>query len=326
MAFRFRLDEPIDKGFRRIGTEQIERARRHLRANVDPATEIHEARKCMKRIRALLRLGRDSLGETVYHAETARFRAIAATLSSARDSHVTVATIVKLTAETESRAASQALARLKEAVIAERPETPAHAAEQRAEADAGLERALQRFRRLRFAPGSFATLEQGLVRNCRRARARRDTAYAERSDEAFHDWRKCVQTHWRHMALLSRAWPALFEAEVDAARHLSQVLGDDHDLALLRIRLAALPPGTLPAADADEIETLIAAHQAALRRAAKPQSDMIFAERPKALGRRISGIWRGAAATAREAGAVKSEALSPRTEKRAKTRAAAARG
>jgi len=319
MAFRFRLDEPIEKGFRRIGAEQIERARRQLQANADPATEIHEARKCMKRIRALLRLGRDSLGDAVYHAENAHFRAIAATLSSARDGHVIVATIVKLAAETQSQAASQALARLKEAVLAQSPETSARAAAERAEADAGLERALQRFRRMQVSPDTFATLEQGLVLNRRKALARRDVAYAERSDEAFHNWRKRVQTHWRHMALLSRAWPALFEAEIDAARHLSQMLGDDHDLALLRIRLGTLAPETLPAADAEQIEGLIAARQAALRRAAKPQSDVIFAERPKAHGRRISGIWHGAVATVQEKKALKDEASAPAKEARART-------
>jgi hypothetical protein len=319
MAFRFRLDEPIEKGFRRIGMEQIERARRQLRANADPATEIHEARKCMKRIRALLRLGRDSLGDAVFHAENAHFRTIAGTLSSARDSHVIVATIVKLEAEPRSQAASQALAHLKEIVLAESSETSAHAALERAEAEAGLERALQRFRRLRFAPDTFATLEQGLVHNCRKAQARRDVAYAERSDEAFHNWRKRVQTHWRHMALLSRAWPALFEAEIDAARRLSQMLGDDHDLALLRIRLATLAPDTFPAAAAEQIEGLIVARQAALRRAAKPQSDVIFAERPKAHGRRISGIWHGAEATVREKTALKNEASAPAKETRART-------
>src|SRR5262249_47698860 len=85
MAFRFKIDEPIEKGFRRVGAEQIEKARRQLSANADPAAEVHEARKCMKRARALLRLGRNGLGETVYRAENAQLRSIAQSLSGARD-------------------------------------------------------------------------------------------------------------------------------------------------------------------------------------------------------------------------------------------------
>jgi hypothetical protein len=301
MAFRFRVGEPIEKGFRRIGAEQIERARRQLAANADAATEVHEARKCMKRIRALLRLGREGLGETAFRAENAHFRAIAGSLASARDDHVLLETIVKLAAESDGHTAGPALARLKETVAAQRSEAATgDSPERRAEADAALERALRRFRRLRLAPDSFATLEQGLVRNYRKGLECRDVAYAENTDEAFHEWRKCVQTHWRHMALLSRAWPELFEAHIEAARRLSQTLGDDHDLALLRVRIADLPLDAVSTADAQEIEGLIQARQAALRRAARPQGDMIFAERPKAHGRRIAGIWHGAAALLRE--------------------------
>lgn len=301
MAFRFRFDEPIEKGFRRIGAEQIERARRQLAANTDPATEVHEARKCMKRIRALLRLGRQGLGETVYRAENAHFRAIAGSLASARDDYVLLETIVKLTAETEGHAVAPALNRLKATVAVRHPEKANGTdASGRAEADAALERALRRFRRLRLEPDSFTTLERGLVRTYRKGLECRDVAYAENTDDGFHEWRKCVQTHWRHMALLSRAWPELFEAEIEAARRLSQILGDDHDLALLRMKLAALPPDALPTGDADRIEGLIAARQTALRRAAGPQGEVIFAERPKAHGRRIAGIWHGAAALSRE--------------------------
>lgn len=299
MAFRLRIDEPIEKGFRRIGAEQIERARRQLAANADPATEVHEARKCLKRIRALLRLGREGLGEAVFRAENAQFRTIAASLASARDDHVMVETIVKLMAEDDGRLGG-ALGRLKAAVLANRAPETETAAVGRTEADAALERAARGFKRLRIAPNSFATVERGFVRNYRKALKCRDLAYAEGTDEAFHEWRKCVQTYWRHMALLSRAWPALFEVHIEAARGLSQALGDDHDLALLRQGLAALPAGTLPADDVQAIEALIAARQGALRRAAKAQGQLIFAERPKAIGRRITAVWESAVRAHRE--------------------------
>jgi len=322
MAFRFRVDEPVEHGFRRIGAEQIERARRQLQSGTDAAGAVHETRKCLKRIRALLRLARVGLGDTVFHAENARFRAIAGTLAAARDDYVLLETVVKLTAESDGPATSLALRRFKEVVVADRPAEAAATADHRAEADTALERAARRFKRLRLEPDTFATLEQGLVRNYRKGLARRDAAYAENTDEAFHDWRKCVQARWRHMALLSRAWPAMFEAEVEAARSLSQILGHDHDLALLRAKLALLPPDALPRGDAHEIETLITTRQKALRHAACPQGEVLFAERPKAHGRRISGIWHGAAAAIRaEAETASTE---PKADKRLRAKAPAA--
>ncbi|HYD15570.1 MAG TPA: CHAD domain-containing protein [Hyphomicrobium sp.] len=319
MAFRLKLDEPIEKGFRRIGVEQIDRARRQLAARQEPAIEVHEARKCMKRIRALLRLGRIGLGETVYRTENAHFRSIANALSSARDDHVLLETVVKLIASDEGKTAS-ALGRLKEAVLAQRFLEPNGAADGRIDADAALERAVRRFRRLRIEPDSFETLEQGLVRNYRKAIKRRVTAYAENTDDAFHEWRKCVQTHQRHMTLLSRAWPPLFDAHVEAARELSQILGDDHDLAILRQRMSSLPADMLSADDIKEIESLIQARQESLRLAAKPRGDIVFAERPKAHGHRITGIWAGAKAEKREDADTEVAAPPKRTRAKAQAR------
>ncbi|MGE0022349.1 MAG: CHAD domain-containing protein [Hyphomicrobium sp.] len=294
MAFRLRIDEPIEKAFRRAGVEQIERARRELTAARNaPATAVHEVRKCLKRIRALLRLARVGLGDAVFRAENAHFRAIAASLSTARDDQVLLETVVKLASE-HGATAGPALGRLKQAVLARRNGAADDSTAEFSDAEAALDRAARRFRRLRIDPNTFATLEKGLVRNYRKGIAERDRAYAEETDEAFHEWRKCVQTHWRHMALLSRAWPAQFEAHIQGARELSQLLGDDHDLAMLRDTLATLPADALSREDAETIRALVRAHQTALRGAARSHGLMLYAERPKAHGRRIAAIWAAA--------------------------------
>lgn len=300
MAFRLKVDEPIEKGFRRAGVEQIERARRQLTASAAGASEVHEARKCLKRIRSLLRLGREGLGETVYREENDSFRSIAHSLAGERDHHVLLETIVKLMAETDGRTAL-ALKHLKDAVSAAHTTTSADTASvSYAEANTSLERAMKRFKRLRIDPDDFSAFEQGLVRNYRKGLERRAIAFAENTDEAFHDWRKSVQAHWRHMQLLSKAWPQLFSAQLEAARELSQILGDDHDLALLRVKMTELPKDALSKENVDEIEALIQVRQSALRSLAKPVGDIIFAEKPNAHGRRLAGIWHGAAAKSKE--------------------------
>lgn len=319
MAFRFKFDEPIEKGVRRIAVEQIERARTQIAAKKDPAAEVHEARKCMKRTRALLRLGRDGLGEDVFQAENARLRSIGAALAPARDDHVVIETIVKLMTSEDCGDATHALARLKAALLVERAKDAMSAGAGLAEANADLESALRRARRLRITPDCFATLERGLVRNYRRGLKRRALAYTENTDQAFHDWRKCVQAHWRHMQLLSKAWPAHFGANVEMARELSQILGDDHDLAVLREKLRALPSSALSDEDRHEIERLLETRQHTLRRAAKPRGEMLFAERPKAHGRRITAVWEGAVAQSGQEDSA--EAAKPQKRPRAKVAA-----
>jgi CHAD domain-containing protein len=297
MAFRLKLDEPIEKGFRRIAAEQIQRARAQITACQNPAAEIHEARKCMKRIRALLRLGREGLGDSVFRAENARFRSIAAAMAPARDRTVVQQTLIRLAAACDG-ATSRAFERLDAAL--QHPQapvagsTPSHVDDLPAQ----LDRALRQMRRLQISPNTFETIERGLVWNYRRGLRRLDEAFAQGTDEAFHDWRKCVQIHWRHMALLSRAAPPLFEAHIATARELSQILGDDHDLAMLKDRVAALAPDAFSAGDRDTVERVIAAHQTMLRQSAHLRGQMIFAEKPKAHGRRIAAIWKGAIALA----------------------------
>lgn len=323
MAFRFRLDEPIQKEFRRIGMDQIERARRQLAAGADPATEVHEARKCIKRIRALLRLGREGLGGAVFRAENARFRSIAAMLAPARDSHVLAETLSALDADA-SAGQREALARFKTALAAATPASKPAEGQGGVNADAlvALDRALRRFRRLDLKPDNFSVLAAGMTRSYRRGVIAFEAAYATESDEAFHDWRKAVQAHWRHMQLISRAWPALIEARVVAARALSQILGDDHDLALVRQRLESLPGGTLDAGDTREITRMIADRQRDLRARARPRGHMIFAERPKAHGRWITALWKAAVARERiEAEAPAEPPVAPPPKARARSSA-----
>ena len=102
--------------------------------------------------------------------------------------------------------------------------------------------AKKRFARLRLAGSGFDVVGAGLETSYRKARRAFRDAYDEPTDEAFHEWRKGAQPHWRQMTLLSRAWPEYLGARASEARSLSQILGDDHDLAHAR-RLRALGRG-----------------------------------------------------------------------------------
>jgi CHAD domain-containing protein len=290
MAFRFKLNEPVEKGFRRIGLEQIARAERQLSASESLEVATHETRKSLKRIRALLRLAQPGLGDAVCRAENARFREIAALLAPARDSDVLVETVTKL--ETlPGEVANAALAAVKKLILDARERSQPGRSEGTREALEKLAQAKKKFRRLKLEPDDFSTIERGIAQSYRRGRHAFAAAYADGADEAFHEWRKAVQQHWRQMALISRAWPALFEARVEAARALSQLLGDDHDLFLLVEYVRALPADRLSAMHVGEIERQARARQAELRKLAGPRGRQLFAEGAGGLARRIRTIW-----------------------------------
>ena len=294
MAYRFKLEQSIGKGFRRVGLEQIDHAL--VRLGAKPAEQevaVHDVRKCMKRLRALLRLARGSVGEARFERENARFRDVAQLLAATRQRHVLEATLLALAATDPDpgSALGEAIAGARRALqagdepIALPPEAIGRARKQ-------LVAGRRAFDRLQLAGKGFGALEDGLRRSYASARKAFATAYASPCDESFHELRKHVQHHWRHMLLLRRAWPEVLGARAAAARELSQALGDDHDLADLIAFLEGLAARALPPSKSRLILVAARARQAELRELARYRGEQLLAEEPRAFVARMAAYWR----------------------------------
>jgi hypothetical protein len=84
--------EPLADGLRRMAVAQLDLAIELLGGGADERA-VHETRKAIKRLRALLRVLRGELGERAYERENAALRGIARSLSQARDTAVMLATL-----------------------------------------------------------------------------------------------------------------------------------------------------------------------------------------------------------------------------------------
>lgn len=305
MAYRFHLKAPVGKEARRILLEQIERAESQLEAaghaaSVNPdgtRTGIHETRKALKRIRALLKLIRPGLAEEHYSQENARFRDIGRLLAASRDRAVLIETLHKLGAsDVALEAPVAALVRhFGEAGESDAAQGPGLAA-QIETAAANLRAAKHAVRRIRLDPDSFAPIEQSLAAGFKRAVEAEARSAETNDDELVHAWRKTVQQHWRHMALLQRAWPDYFLARVAIARRISQLLGDDHDLSLLAASLGKLPEGILPELQQQAVIDAALAGQRRLRAEARLLNALLFSGSSKAFARTIREIWEASGA------------------------------
>lgn len=288
MVFRFQLIEPFDAGFRRLMLEQIERAEQELSSTGDRAVAVHEMRKSMKRCRALLRMVRPAIGGNIFHGENARFRSAAHHLGGARDQHVIMETLAKLEAADDGANAPMFVKARK--AIADRGDTgvtPGAIAETLKLLEEGRE-ALQG---IEFGGETgFAMVREGLEETYRRGRKAFRTAYDHATDEHVHEWRKTVQQHWRQMAALEVSWPDTMKARAGMARRLSQLLGDDHDLAVL----IAFASGHLDTKTARGLIASARAAQARIRVEAQPLGSQLYYEKPKALGARIAHYWHSA--------------------------------
>ena len=293
MTYRFKLQEPIGRGVARIGLEQIEIAEAKLASKDDISTAIHDARRCLKRVRALLRLVQPGLDEGIYRRESERLSGIGKLLSGARDLDVMRQTLTKLEGRLEAMPAGAAerLGKL-----------AAHSQGLSRKAGSGGRRqALQRLgqsKRL-FTGNAIAQIElddliDGLGRTYRKARKAFRAAYRQPSDEAFHAWRKRVQLHWRHMALLSRGWPEALSARAGEAKELSRLLGEDHDHSILLTLARQRGASIIEPKDLEALTALCSSCQDELRAAARPRGERLFAEPARNLEERVAHYWTSA--------------------------------
>jgi CHAD domain-containing protein len=86
MAYEFKRDEPVANGVRRIVREELSSAAENVKVKKvrERDLAIHELRKGVKRVRALLKLLRPVLGDT-YPAEAQAWRGLGQRLSALRD-------------------------------------------------------------------------------------------------------------------------------------------------------------------------------------------------------------------------------------------------
>ncbi len=77
----------------------------------------------------------------------------------------------------------------------------------------------------------------------------------------------------------------------DQADHLSELLGDDHDLAVLQQMLADEPDRFADAATRELLAALIEHRRGELQHEAMLLGPRLFLDRPKAFARRLEGYW-----------------------------------
>jgi len=111
------------------------------------------------------------------------------------------------------------------------------------------------------------------------------------SVESFHEWRKRAKYLRYHLRLLRPAWPRLLKRTRSEVKTLGDLLGDDHDLAVLEeVLTVALGDNT----DQERIGVLMALmrqRSLELRDQACWLGRRIYAEKPKAFRKRIGCYW-----------------------------------
>lgn len=287
MAYRLDLDEPLGAELRRVAAEQLGRAIAGLEAATPrkrPAA-VHDARKRVKKTRALLRLMRPGLARDVYQDEQDALRAAGRLLSGTRDADVLGETVDGLAERFAGRMPASSFNGLRRAVTARaRSEI---ATDHSAEAIAALRAIAARAAVWPLEDCDAKALRKGAVRVQKAGAKRYAAARRAEAGVALHELRKRVKDRWYHERLLRDGWPAVGKAYAGEADRLGELLGDEHDLAVLDERLARHGGELRMRADVGDVRALVAERRAQLAAEALALGRLLYGERPKAYGRRL---------------------------------------
>ena len=291
MPYQLQAGETEAQALRRCAREQLDRAIAELTDGLktDPVTAVHDARKALKKERSLLRLARGPMKPSERRAINAALRDAGRRLSDARDAEVMIQAVDDLSTRYAGQLPKRTFNAIKSHLNKQAAGARASLADASAVADElrGLRAGVDDWR---MRGDGWKAIGDGLEEGYRRGRRAYRRARRKPTTENLHEWRKRAKDFWYHVRLLEPLSPAALHGYAKEAHELSDLLGDDHDLAVLRDTLvgadAAVP------ADVESVLTLIEHRRDQLQAEAMQVGARLYAEKPKAFTRRMRAYWK----------------------------------
>ncbi|SCW74283.1 CHAD domain-containing protein [Rhizobium mongolense subsp. loessense] len=297
MPFRIRPDFDFTDQFRRVATDQLERAITVLEQRPDGAhAAVHGFRKNVKRLRSLYRLVAKEAPD-FQKRQNARLRDAAKSLSSIRDAAALIGTAEYLQKGARGDAESEALSRIVTILQSRR--------DWMVEAESGLEQklhdtavslkdAITAVDKVSFKSNqrrNARMLAKSWQRTLRRARTALDACRDTAAVEDFHELRKRTYDYRLYHALLRNLWPAAMKAKQDAAKDLAERLGHVNDLSVLSQLVEAEPQLFTRNEDLAHLLDAIIFRQQEERQSALADAGRVFADKPQDEANRIEALW-----------------------------------
>ena len=287
--FRLREGEPVPAGLQRIAGSQLEMSLERLEGDTDEdlGTAVHETRKSLKRLRATVRLARDELGDDVYRRENGAFREAGRRLAGARDSQVLLETLAAVTDRSPDEIPTARVHRFKRTLVGQHGAAQRRLREGAAIADvlSELRDASARVPDWPLEREGFGALAPGFKRIYRRGRRAYRAARREPSTENLHELRKRAKDLWYAAQIVRSASPKKLKPIVRRAHELSNLIGEDHDLAILGQRAGECRDRFADEAAVGELAKLVERRGAELRQEAMDVAKQLFRKKPSKLVR-----------------------------------------
>jgi CHAD domain-containing protein len=253
---------------------------------------IHECRKSIKRLRALLELVQRPIGRAAFQRCDSSLRDVAHALGPLRER----AALDERLDALEERLGSEAdFSPLRSLIAPKSLQAPEQGARTLEAAKADLKLIRGRLEALVVDGNDWDVIADDFRRTYAAGRKAHRHAGLVPGPEQLHALRRRAKRHQHQLALLEPIWPGPIKARRHELATLGEELGEHHDLALLEATLerSSIPP----ALSAARVRLLsqIARRSRELETSALGLAARVYAERPSRLSDRFGayfGIWR----------------------------------
>ena len=287
MGYHIEKGESLATAFGRIAAEEIDLAMAQSR-RLHRGEAVHNARKALKRLRALLRSLRVAFPKKLFRAENRHIAATCRRISPLRDVHVQLRTLGKLKA-----AASPAGDHIRRQLLRQQSSFIRRIPTLRKTVRALLDVSRQSLASWPLRKATAEDLASGLKRIYKQGREAFKTARKSPTPGHLHAWRKKTKSLGYGLEMIKNLGSGELSKMIRCSDILTEALGDDQDLFMV-LRALDKEHRSNPASDFDRLANRISLKRAKRQKRAFKLGEKVYGEKPGGFEKRLDRYLRRA--------------------------------
>ncbi|MCK5136933.1 MAG: CHAD domain-containing protein [Bacteroidales bacterium] len=284
----------LEESLKGVIIRQISFMEDQIRNQADVHKAIHESRKSIKRIRAVLQLIRDEIGYSHYYRENRFYRDLSRRMTHVRDSYVLFETVGLIEHNHPELLPADDFLYLKDRLtlrIEEDLSRFIHSSGGFEEILGDINLARERIDHFCQLRNGTISIRKGIRRIYRRGRRYLSSVQKQFNMDEFHEYRKNTKYLLYHMELFQPIFPKLIKAYANTIDRHAEILGIIRDYDRLELYLQDATREEISPTTRKKLLEKIRDHRQELMGKIFLKSDLIYAEKPKEFVKRINTYW-----------------------------------
>lgn len=293
-GYRINMELPLEESLEEVFLLCISYIKDKIGHPADMHVAIHETRRTLKRIRALLRMIRDETGYSDYYRENNYYRDLSARLSPLRDSYVLRKTLTDLHSRFPEEFPEKEIWNINDSLQLRFEEHFEKFTDQLGGFDRmiqDLELARSRVHDLCRLRNEFDAIRKGIRRVYSRGYRFLRIVQKKYEEEQFHEYRKNTKYLLHHMELIQPVYPKLIRAYSSTIDKHTQLLGNTRDYVRLESFIRERSHGKRISSGDRKMLQGISSRREEMMQKILAKASRIYAEKPGEFIKRLDSYW-----------------------------------